>query len=268
MVNRKNDYAFKRIFGHEDTKDILARFLTVVLDVQIEPGELTLVHTEFSPEYVADKASVLDIQVRRSANHEKMNIEMQIADDGDLARRVLFYWSKGYIEDLKEGGDYGTLPRMVSIIVVDFDVHEWKNKTKFHGAFRVMEPEEGKVFSDALEIHVLELPKLRRQPVKKEWGALECWCLYLDNAGGEIMENIAGKEPLIRRARTVEEVFAKDEEERRLYELREKGRRSFESALNASERKVRREVARSMLADGIPLERVLKITSLTAKDLN
>ena len=30
-VNRKNDYAFKRIFGHEDTKDILARFLTVVL---------------------------------------------------------------------------------------------------------------------------------------------------------------------------------------------------------------------------------------------
>jgi len=71
-INRKNDYAFKRIFGHEDTKDILARFLTVVLEVSIEPDELTLVHTEFSPEYLADKASRLDIHVRRSALHEKM----------------------------------------------------------------------------------------------------------------------------------------------------------------------------------------------------
>ncbi|MCL2065281.1 MAG: Rpn family recombination-promoting nuclease/putative transposase [Candidatus Cloacimonetes bacterium] len=25
-INRKNDYAFKRIFGHEESKDILARF--------------------------------------------------------------------------------------------------------------------------------------------------------------------------------------------------------------------------------------------------
>ena len=38
------------------------------------------------------------------------------------------------------------------------------------------------MFSDALEIHVLELPKLRKQPLILS--ELECWLLYLDNMEG------------------------------------------------------------------------------------
>jgi len=43
IINRKNDYAFKRVFGHEDSKDILARFLSVVLNVPVEADEITLI---------------------------------------------------------------------------------------------------------------------------------------------------------------------------------------------------------------------------------
>ena len=104
-INRKNDYAFKRIFGHEDSKDVLARFLSIVLNVPIEAGELTLIQTELSPEFVADKASVLDIQVRRSEFHEKMNIEMQQRDKdkGSIDRRILYYWSRSFSGELKAG---------------------------------------------------------------------------------------------------------------------------------------------------------------------
>ncbi|MDR2136918.1 MAG: Rpn family recombination-promoting nuclease/putative transposase [Synergistaceae bacterium] len=49
-INRKNDYAFKRIFGHEDTKDILAGFLSAVLDVPIQQEELTLIPTVSNPD--------------------------------------------------------------------------------------------------------------------------------------------------------------------------------------------------------------------------
>ena len=151
-INRKNDYFFKRLFGHEDTRDILARFLTVVLDVPIEPDELTLVHTEFSPEYMADKASVLDIQVRRSKAHEKMNIEMQQEPlpEGSFERRILHYWGRGYTEEIKEGEDYAILPKMINIAVVDFNLFEWRDETKFHSVFRVLEAEEGVLFYDAL----------------------------------------------------------------------------------------------------------------------
>jgi predicted transposase/invertase (TIGR01784 family) len=183
-INKLNDYAFKRIFGHEDTKDILARFLTVILDVRIEPDELSIIHTELSPEYLADKASVLDIQVKRSAFHEKFNVEMQVADEKNIAKRVLFYWGRGYTEELREGGDYKELPRMINIVIAGFDVFEWRDSSKFHSVFRVLERDEGVLFSDALEIHLIELPKLRRQPVKGDWSPDECWALYIDNMGG------------------------------------------------------------------------------------
>jgi predicted transposase/invertase (TIGR01784 family) len=249
-INRKNDNAFKRIFGHEDTKDILARSLTVVLEVPIEPDELTIVHTEFSPEYLADKASRVDIHVRRSAMHEKMVIEMQMDNEGNIERRTLYYWSKGYAEELKEKQDYVALPRMINIVIMDFDVFKWNDASKFHGVFRVMEREEGVLFSDALEIHTLELPKLKRQQIKEEWSPLECWGHYLNNMEGEIMERIAEQEPMVRRAMTVEEVFIKNEEERRLYELREKGRRDYVNAMLTSERRGRQEGKLEGLREG------------------
>ncbi|MDR1020930.1 MAG: Rpn family recombination-promoting nuclease/putative transposase [Synergistaceae bacterium] len=290
-INRKNDYFFKRVFGHEDTKDILARFLTVVLSVPIEPDELSLVHTEMSPEYLADKASVLDIQARRSSSHEKMNIEMQISSEDNLERRILHYWGRGYTEEIKEGDDYSGLPRMINIAVVDFNVFEWRDGTKFHGVFRVLEADEGVLFSDALEIHVLELPKLKKQPMKDDWTPIECWGLYLNNLEGEAMEMVTAREPLIRRALTVEDVFVKNDEERRLYELREKGRLKFENAVFTAERRGRnegrqegrlegrqegrlegrlegmREAARSMLARDLPLALISEISGLSVEEI-
>ncbi|MCL1876041.1 MAG: Rpn family recombination-promoting nuclease/putative transposase [Synergistaceae bacterium] len=274
-INRKNDYAFKRIFGHEDTKDVLARFLTVVLEIPIEPEELTLVHTEFSPEYIADKASRLDIHVRRSASHEKMVIEMQVGDEGNIERRTLYYWSKGYAEELKEKQDYATLPRMINIVILDFDVFKWNDNSKFHGVFRVLEHEEAVLFSDALEIHTLELPKLKRQPPKAEWSPLECWGLYLSNMEGEVMERIAEQEPMVRRAITIEDIFMKNEEERHFYEIREKNRRDYYNAISTYEKRGlqkgkqegKQEVALLMLQKNTPVEFIQEVTGLSEEEI-
>jgi predicted transposase/invertase (TIGR01784 family) len=299
MINRKNDYAFKRIFGHEDTKDILAGFLSAVLDVPIRPEELTLIPTALNPEYLADKPSKLDIHVRRSEFHEKMNVEMQQESEGNIERRLLHYWGRNYTGELKEGQDYSELPRLINIAIADFHVFEWRDKTKFHGIFNILERNEGVLFSDALEIHVLELPKLRRQPLKTEWTALERWCLYLDNMEGELMEQIATQDPLIGRALTVEDVFAKAAEERFLYEMRERARLDHFNAINTAkklgveegrelgveegrergleegmERGVEkgtfdalRKTARSMLADGMAPDLIAKFTDLPVEEI-
>jgi predicted transposase/invertase (TIGR01784 family) len=240
-----------------------------------------------SPEYLADKASVLDIQVRRSHAHEKFNVEMQIADEGNIERRLLHYWGRGYTEDIKEGDDYANLPRMINIAVVDFNVFEWRDRTKFHSVFRVLEADEGVLFSDALEIHVLELPKLKRHPAKDDWTPIECWGLYLNNLEGEAMEMITAKEPLIQRALTVEDLFVKSDEERRLYELREKGRLRLENALFTAEhrgiqkgiqegrregiqegkREGIRATVRSMLARDLPMALISEISGLSFEEI-
>jgi predicted transposase/invertase (TIGR01784 family) len=89
---------------------------------------------------------------------------------------------------------------------------------------------------------------------------------------GETMEQIAEREPLIRRAMTVEDIFSKNAEERRLYELREKGRRIYESAIRKAERdgeaRTKRQIARSMLTSGIPADTIAKITGLSIEEIN
>nr|WP_238472800.1 Rpn family recombination-promoting nuclease/putative transposase [Desulforamulus profundi] len=55
--------------------------------------------------------------------------------------------------------------------------------------------------------------------------ALEEWLLYFNNIVGEEMEEIAMGNPGIRKAMTIEQIFFKNQQERRLYELREKAAR-------------------------------------------
>ena len=89
------------------------------------------------------------------------------------------------------------------------------------------------------------------------------------------MEKIAEKEPMIRRAMTVEDIFTKNEEERRFYELREKGRRDYLNAIQASELRGRQEglregkleMARSMLTKKTPVEFIQEITGLSEEEI-
>ena len=90
----------------------------------------------------------------------------------------------------------------------------------------------------------------------------------LNNLEGEA---IAVKEPMIRKALTVEDVFVKNDEERRLYELREKGRLAFESAIftaeRRGERRNRQETARLMLAKNMPLTLISEISGLSIEEI-
>jgi predicted transposase/invertase (TIGR01784 family) len=108
---------------------------------------------------------------------------------------------------------------------------------------------------------------------------------------GELMDRVAEQEPMVRRAMTVEDIFIKNEEERRLYELREKGRRDYDNAMITSERRGRLEglregkleglregelkglregkleVALSMLAKKTPIEFIQEVTGLSEKEI-
>jgi predicted transposase/invertase (TIGR01784 family) len=86
------------------------------------------------------------------------------------------------------------------------------------------------------------------------------------------MERIADMEPLIKRAMTVEDIFIKNDEERRLYELREKGRRIYESAIRKAERDGRaaekEQIARSMLVNNVSYEIISKVTGFSIEEIN
>ncbi|MDR1481795.1 MAG: hypothetical protein LBI74_04130 [Synergistaceae bacterium] len=90
---------------------------------------------------------------------------------------------------------------------------------------------------------------------------------------------ITAKEPTIGRALTVEDVFVKNDEERRLYELREKGRLEFGNAMFIAERRGElrgkqegiqkgiQATARSMLARDLPLAMISEISGLSIEEI-
>jgi predicted transposase/invertase (TIGR01784 family) len=218
-INRTNDYAFKRIFGSEEGKEALLGFLNAVF--KLPPGreltDLELLDREIDPEYLLDRAARLDV-LAKAADGSLINVEIQIANRFDIDKRTLFYWARLYGGQLKSGQQFSELRRTITVNILGFD---WFTDERYHHVFRIRDIETGEPMNDHLEIHFLELNKVRR----REWNPddpLEAWLMYLNNLEGEGLRVIAEKNPAIKKALTVEEVFRKSELERRLYELREK----------------------------------------------
>ncbi|MEG3071365.1 MAG: PD-(D/E)XK nuclease family transposase [Candidatus Syntrophopropionicum ammoniitolerans] len=103
-----------------------------------------------------------------------------------------------------------------------------ENKRKPY--FPVKRKRNRALLNDDMEIHFLELPKIKKLD-RRPGDALEEWLMYFNNLEGEKMEAIAMINPGIKKALTIEEIFLKSKRERRIYELIEKARRDELSAL-------------------------------------
>ncbi|MEG6520889.1 Rpn family recombination-promoting nuclease/putative transposase [Desulfotomaculum sp. 1211_IL3151] len=222
-INRTNDYAFKRILGSEEGKEALVSFLNAVLEPL--PGRelitVELLDRELDPKYLLDKASRLDI-LAKTASGALVNIEVQIVNKYNIDKRTLFYWSGLYHGQLASGQNFIHLRKTITINILGFD---WfSSKGKYHHTFHLREDESGELLNDDLEIHFIELEKIKKLK-RKPQNSLEEWLLYLNNIQGEEMEEIAMGNPGIRKAMTIEQIFFKNQKERRLYELREKAAR-------------------------------------------
>jgi len=219
-VNRMNDYVFKRIFGSEENKDILLNFLNAVLNSRsgYELTEIELLDRELDPDFLGDKYARLDI-LGRTAKGSLINIEVQIVNQYNIEKRTLFYWAKLYQGQLQSGQSHALLKKTVTINVLNFIC--LPDASRYHNTYHVREDETHQALNDDLEIHFLELPKLLCRTSTPQT-RLEKWLLYLNNAEGKELEEVLMSEPMIKKALTCEQIFAKSALERRRYELREK----------------------------------------------
>lgn len=228
-INRTNDYAFKRIFGTEEGKEALIGFLNAVL--RPLPGrelvKLELLDREMDPRHLLDRGARLDV-LARTGRGELINVEVQVANQYDIGKRTMYYWAGLYHGQLVSGQKFGDLCKAVTVNVLGFD---WfRGDGRHHRAFHVRDDETGELLSDDLEIHFLELEKIKRVR-RRPKDTLEEWMMYLNNLEGEEMEEIAMDNPGIRKALTIEKAFWQSKKERRIYELIEKARRDEISAL-------------------------------------
>ena len=142
-----------------------------------------------------------------------------------------------------------------------------KKSPDMHSCFEIVDRKTECKLTDKLEIHILELKKLKPQSVK-EMNRVEKWAAYFSQKTPEKeLEEIAETDQGIQAAMEVDDMFTKDEKARRIYELAEKSRRDQMSMIHSAERRGREEglaegresMIINMLKANLPTEQVANI---------
>ena len=97
------DLLFKMIFTKHVKllKSLVATLINIPLD-SIEQFEIR--NAEIPPETLGDKFCRLDINM--AVNGQRVDIEVQVDNDGDFPERSLYYWAREYSTALQVGDSY------------------------------------------------------------------------------------------------------------------------------------------------------------------
>ena len=234
IIKLKLDVIFKAMFGREGSEDILADFLSRLLEIPRQSiRRIIMDNVELIPDNYADKFSRVDLKMQ--VDERLINIELQINNEEHFRERTLYYWSRIYGSELKSGEDYGRLKETICINIVNFNLFDCK---EFHSHFKIIEKNRQEVLTDKFGIHFFELKKIGKNPNKDN--PMELW-LQLINAETEeeldMLENTNVQE--INKAILVLRELNADENMRRLAEIREKALHDEASAINSAEERGR-----------------------------
>ena len=163
IVSPKSDFCLKELLSNTV---VLRHFISDVLGIPAEQiRSLRLAGTFLWKRYKNQKLGILDVLAEMN-DDTKIDIELQVKMSRFWDRRQLFYLSKMYTSELRFGEDYDRLKHCVCISILDFPLTD---SAEYHRVYRLRDRGGGE-FSDAFEIHVLELSKeLRGDGPVEEW---------------------------------------------------------------------------------------------------
>ena len=122
FINPKTDYAFKKIFGSEQSHDILISFLNAILyDGQIVIRELEILNPYLAPKIRGVKETYLDVKAKLD-NDTTVIIEMQVLNIEGFEKRILYNAAKAYSTQLGVGQDYTLLDPVIALTITDFEM--------------------------------------------------------------------------------------------------------------------------------------------------
>ncbi|MBV6340993.1 Rpn family recombination-promoting nuclease/putative transposase [Candidatus Magnetobacterium casense] len=179
FVDVKSDIAFKRIFGNENKKGILISFLNAVLDLsgEREIYDIDILNPYQVPKIEGLKETVLDIRAVDKSNVTFI-VEIQIQKKKGFEKRVLYYTSKAYANQLDRGKAYSELKQVIYIAIVDFEVFDGDGYLTRH---LILNTATLKQDLKDFEFYFIELPKFTKAENELE-SITDKWIHFIKNA--------------------------------------------------------------------------------------
>ncbi len=284
LLPPKMDFVFKRIFGNENHPNVLISFLNAVLNPVDPIKSVILKDTTIEKSHLEDKYSRLDVKAITNKG-EHINIEIQLKDEYNMIKRSLYYWSKLYEGQLENGENYQKLSRTICINLLDFNL---LNHDKFHSVYRLKDCETNEELTDVMELHFIELKKMKDvQRVEEVKTKLEAWLYFINQPESELVQELEKVEVEIKEAKAELVRLSGDRKERERYEKRRESRLNEVSALSYAEEKgiqkgieegVKQgleqgakqrniEIAKNLIQNGLDNELVSKSTGLSIEEV-
>ena len=284
LLKLTNDYIFKRIFGYKESREVTKILLRDVLANDINTIELNN-QTITEKELMDDKVGIMDIKAVINGNIE-CDIELQVVNQHNIEKRILFYWAKMYTQTIKEGNEYSDLKKSICVLIADFELDGLKEVKKYITKWNIREEDyKSVILTDVLEIVIIELPKYMKYAKKEKRENLNLWLEFIKNPEVVIMSNendekgIKETKEAIKKAQENLEEISKDEHERYLAELREKYVRDQvavqeygyikgkEEGREEGHKEEKIRIAKKMLDMGIDFEIICKTTGLSQEEI-
>ncbi len=162
FADPKTDFAFKRIFGSEEHRDVLIAFLNDLLELD-EPHRITrvdLLSPEQRPAVAELKLSIVDVRCT-DVRGVTYVVEMQVLQVEGFEKRVVYNVAKAYVNQIRQGDTFPALNDVVGITICDFELwpDEGDRKIPMLSRWRMTEQRTGTPGLGQIRLVFLELPK-------------------------------------------------------------------------------------------------------------
>ncbi len=275
FADPRNDIAFKKIFGDENKKEILISFLNNLLNfagTTKEIIDITITDPYQVPRLKELKQTILDINAVDKRNIHYI-IEMQVIHTAAFEKRVMYYVSKAYSQQLSRAEDYPKLNQVIFLGFLDFTL--FKESSNYTSRHLILEENtDGHYFKD-FELNFVELPKFDKS-LQELADVKEKWIYFVKNAGDMTLIPKEMEEPgEIREAFEVANQLSWTKEELDAYDNKgiyiqdERGRVEYarEEGIEEGKRSKALRIAKAMLNKGIPIDIIAETTELAVEEI-
>ena len=290
-INPYTDFGFKKLFGTPLNKDLLISFLNSLFEGKEVVRDLTYLNGENLGNGYGDRRAIFDVYCENEQG-ETFIVEMQKAEQQFFKDRSVFYSTfpiqnqgKKGIWDFKLKGVY-----TVGILDFVFPDNEYPQDSLRHEV-KLVDVDDKHVFYDKLTFLYLEMPKFNKKEEELKT-MFDKWLFVLHNLSRLMKRPAALQERIFTRLLEQAEIARYTPEERQDYEDSLKVYRDMKNVLDTAELRgrekgrkegrregrkegieqgtfeERRKNAKAMKALGLPLETIVKVTGMSADDID
>jgi len=273
FINPKTDFAFKKLFGDEQNKEILISFLNAILYQGNSAIESLEILNPYQPPKIRGVKDTY-LYIRSKLNNEQtVIIEMQVLNVEGFEKRILYNAAKAYSIQLDTGVDYTLLNPVIALTITDFEM--FPNLDKVISRFVLKERDyliDYLIYD--IELVFVELPKFSKKLEELET-LTDKWLYFLKNAKSlEVVPEQMGEVPAINKAFEVanrvgltrEELEDLEHQEIYIQDQRNAITKAVKQAVSQAMKEKALEIAKGLL-DVLDEATIAQTTGLTVEEI-